>query len=105
MEELRRLSEEMDESLRRLRANGEAYAKAESEYQVAKNQTILRLRAEGYPATLITEMVKGDEAVAEKLLERDIKRVMYDTNKEHLMLRKVQFKSKDLEIEREWHSG
>ena len=55
METLERLSNELDESIKRLRKNGNASAEAEREYQVAKNQTILRLKEEGYPVTLITE--------------------------------------------------
>lgn len=105
METLERLSNELDESIKRLRKNGNASAEAERDYQVAKNQTILRLKEEGYPVTLIKEMVKGDEAVAGKMFERDIARVLYDTNKEHINVKKLQLRTIEEQIEREWHSG
>lgn len=105
MESLQRLSAELDESIRRLRKNGNVAAEAEMQYQVAKNQTILRLKNEGMPATLISKMVKGDVEVAEKMFQRDIAKVMYDTNKEHINIKKLQLRTIEEQIEREWHSG
>ena len=101
METLKKLSEELDTSIKRLRKNGNNAAEAERDYQIAKNQTILRLKADGYPATLIAQMVKGDKEVAEKMLKRDIAKVMYDTNKEHINIKKLQLRTVEEQIERE----
>lgn len=105
MEMLKELSEELDTSIKLLRKNGNKSAEAERDYQIAKNQAILRLKAEGFPATLIAQMVKGDEFVAGKMFDRDIARVMYDTNKEHINVKKLQLRTVEEQIEREWHSG
>lgn len=103
MTSLQSLSGELDQSIRMLRNHGNEAARAERDYQIAKNQTILRLKAEGYPVTLIAQMVKGDKEVAEKMLQRDIARVMYDTNKEHINVKKLQLRTIEEQIEREWH--
>lgn len=98
-----RLNAELDESLSRLRKNGEEAARTNQEYYIAKRQAILRLKADGLPATLIQQMVKGEPEVADKLLARDIARTMYETNKEHINIRKIQLKNIEAQIEREWH--
>lgn len=105
MEKLKELSDQLDQSIRMLRNNGNSAAQAEQEYQIAKNQTILKLKSEGFPATLIKEMVKGDPDVCQKMLSRDIAKVMYDTNKEHINIKKLQLRTIEEQIEREWHSG
>lgn len=105
MQMLRKLSEELDQSIKMLRKNGNAAAEAERDYQSAKNQTILRLKAEGYPATLIVQMVKGEQEVAKKMFDRDIAKVLYDTNKEHINIKKLQLRTVEEQVEREWHSG
>ena len=98
-----RLNAELDESIKMLRKNGNVAAEAERVYQVTKSQTILRLKDEGYPVTLIKEMVKGDEQVAQKRLERDLARVLYDANKEVINIRKLQLRNTESQIEREWN--
>ena len=52
-------------------------AKTERNYKVKQAQTILKLKSEGYPATLIMELVKGNEEVAELRLKRDIAESSY----------------------------
>ena len=52
-------------------------AKTERDYRVKQAQMILKLKAEGYPATLIMELVKGNEELAELRLKRDIAESSY----------------------------
>lgn len=47
-------------------------AQAEKAYRVKQAEEILKLKTEKYPATLIMELVKGNEEVAELRLQRDI---------------------------------
>lgn len=103
METLERLSGELDQSIKLLRKNGNNAAQAESEYQQAKYQTILKLKADGVPATLIQQMIKGHPDVCGKMFQRDIAKVMYDTNKEHINVKKLQLKKVEAQVEREWH--
>lgn len=52
-------------------------AKTERDYKVKQAQEILKLKADKYPATLIMELVKGNEEVAELRLQRDIAESAY----------------------------
>lgn len=52
-------------------------AKTERDYKIKQAQEILKLKADKYPATLIMELVKGNEEVAELRLQRDIAESSY----------------------------
>lgn len=52
-------------------------AKTERDYKIKQAQEILKLKADKYPATLIMELVKGNEEVAELRLQRDIAESAY----------------------------
>ena len=52
-------------------------AKTERDYKVKQAQEILKLKADKYPATLIMELVKGNEEVEELRLQRDIAESSY----------------------------
>lgn len=52
-------------------------ATTEKSYRVKKAQEILKLKADKYPVTLIMELVKGNEEVAELRLKRDIAESSY----------------------------
>lgn len=52
-------------------------AQTEKDYRVKKAQEILKLKSEKYPVTLIMELVKGNEEVAELRLQRDIAQSSY----------------------------
>jgi len=54
-------------------------AKTEKAYRIKQAQEILKLRTEKYPVTLIMELVKGNEEVAELRLQRDIAESSYYT--------------------------
>ena len=76
------LNSELTQSIKLLRKNGDAYAKAERDYQVAKAQTVLRMKNAGATVTEIQLSVKGQPEVAEKLFTRDVAKVMYEANQE-----------------------
>ena len=60
-----------------LKTLGVNKANAERDYKIALNKKILRLKAEKLPATIIMEVSKGDEEVAQLRLERDIAESSY----------------------------
>lgn len=64
-----------------LKTLGLRRAQAEKAYRVKQAQEILKLKFEKYPATLIMELVKGNEEVAELRLQRDIAESAYHTCK------------------------
>jgi len=62
-----------------LKTLGLKKAQTEKAYRVKKAQEILKLRTEKYPVTLIMELVKGNEEVAELRLQKDIAESAYYT--------------------------
>ena len=81
---------------------GEEKSKAEYEYRVALAQKILELRAEGYPATLIPDLARGDKEVAKLKLHRDIAESSHDAAKEAIQQYKIQIKTREAQVQREW---
>lgn len=82
---------------------GRAMARAEAEYQEAKNIRVLEMKDERMPATLIQLLIKGDPDVNEKLLKRDIARVEYESAKDAVNVYKLDARLIEQQIQREWN--
>ncbi|PJI07054.1 MULTISPECIES: hypothetical protein [Clostridium] len=54
-------------------------AEAERNYRMALNKRILLLKSQKYPATLIQDLSRGDEVVAQLRMNRDIAESSYYT--------------------------
>lgn len=67
----------LDKGSTELKTLGLRRAKAEKAYRIKQATEILKLKSEKYPATLILELVKGNEEVAELRLQRDIAESAY----------------------------
>lgn len=52
-------------------------AESKKQYAIALNKEILRLRTQGIPVTIMLQMAKGDEVVAQKRFEKDIAECSY----------------------------
>ena len=52
-------------------------AQAEKAYKVALRAEILKLKSEGYPATLINDLARGEERIAELRFQRDMTTEVY----------------------------
>ena len=100
--EAEKLNKQLDQALSTLRENGIKYCEAERDYQLAKSKEILRLKTEGYPVTLIPSIVKGLEEIAELDFKRNCAEVVYKANMEALLIKKLQLRVKEGEIEREY---
>lgn len=105
LQKLEKLNKDLTQSVRLLRKNGEASAKAERDYKVRLRQEALKLRAGDMPVTLIQQIVYGIEEVAELRYKRDIAQAMYDANKEAINTFKLQIRILESQLQREWHSG
>lgn len=95
----------MQTASKELKDRGIALAKAESEYQTAKSKRALELKAEGYAATMIALILKGDEQVSVKLFERDCAQALYDSAKEALQCYKLDARLLEAQISREWNQN
>ena len=102
IEQINKLNSELTQSIKLLRKNGDAYARAEREYQVAKAQTVLKMKDAGASMTEINLSIKGQPEVAELLFKRDVAKVMYEANQEHINTVKLQLRLLDNQIAREW---
>lgn len=105
IEEINRLNGELTQSIKMLRQSGNAYAKAERDYQIAKAQTVLRMKDAGSPMTEINLSIKGQPEVSQKLFARDVAKVMYESNQEHINTVKLQLRLIDNQMAREWNSN
>lgn len=105
MKTLQELNKELSTSIKMLRQNGNELARAENEYQIIKAQNVLRMKDAGSSMTEINLSIKGQEEVAKAKLKRDIAKVMYEANQEHINTVKLQMRVIDSQINREWNNG
>jgi len=63
---------------------GNKKSEAERKYRVLRAQKIVILRDAKVPVTIITDLVKGDEEVAQLKLEFDALDVLYDNKRENI---------------------
>lgn len=96
---------QLDTALSTLRKNGLEYAECEKAYRIAKTKEILRLRDEGYPVTLIQDIVKGLEDIAELDFKRKCADVVYKANGEAINVKKKELESIENELKREWSNA
>lgn len=85
-----------------LKKRGETYARAEAEYQATKNKRALELKADGFSATMIQLIIKGDDEVNDKLFERDLAEMDYRSAIEALNVYKLDARMIEAQIQREW---
>lgn len=97
-----KLISQLDNALSTLRKNGIEWVEAEYEYRKLKTKEILRLKDEGYPATLILDIVKGLDEVSELDFKRNSAKVVYNANSEAINVKKLELKSIENDINREW---
>lgn len=77
-------------------------AEAEREYRMAKAARVLELRSQGYPATLIPDLAKGDERISLLAFQRDCAEGLVDANREAELLCKKRVDARREQLAREW---
>ena len=100
--EVEAIKRQLDTALSTCRENGIKWAEAEREYRKAKSKEELRLRSEGVPVTLIPDIVKGLEEVADLDFKRNVALVTYKANVEAMLVKKLELKTMEAELEREY---
>ena len=104
-EEVNVIKVQLDTALRTCRENGLKATLAEVEYRKEKAKEILRLKSEGCPATLIPDIVKGLENVAILYQDKLDKEVIYKSNIEAIQVKKLELRTMEAELEREYVSN
>jgi hypothetical protein len=92
----------LDGVITQLKIRGRKMAETEADYRSALAQKILQLRAEGFPATIMSDVVRGDREVAKLRLVRDIAKTEYEVANEMLQVLKLQIRVLQAEVEREY---
>lgn len=79
-----------------------AYSESRKSYQIALAKQILLLRSEKYPATIIPDLARGNEEVAELRFERDIAEGLMKSAQEAINVYKLEVRLLESQIDREW---
>ena len=77
-------------------------AQTEKEYRIALAKEFLRLRAEGEKVTIMGDLARGKEEIAELKFQRDIAETLYDSAKEAIMIYKKQIDTLMTIYKAEW---
>lgn len=102
-EEITKLTQQLDISVKNLRKSGTEYAQAEQDYKICLRKEALKLRAdENMPVTLINQIIYGVPEVARLRFDRDIKEAVYDANKEAINTLKLKLRIIEGQLNREW---
>ena len=100
--EIGQKSKMLDAAIRELGTRGRAYALAEHDYRVALAEKTLTERDKGTPATICSDVCRGDRKIAKLRFERDVAEVVYKSAQEAIQGIKLQIRILDAQIEREW---
>ena len=100
--EVQDIQDELDTAMSTLKENGLKWAEAERNYRKLKSKEILRLHAEHIPTTLIQDVVKGLDEVADLDFIRNAQNVIYKANAEEINVKKLELRNTEAELEREY---
>jgi hypothetical protein len=99
--ELEQKRRDLDVCIKELRKNGTALAEAERAYKIELRATVLYLKEQGMPATLINLTVYGEENVADLRYEREVAEATYKANLEAIQSIKLQLRLISEQVTRE----
>ena len=98
-----KLNNELSQSIKLLRKNGEDLAQKERDYKLKLRIEALKLRQEsGMAVTLIDLIIYGVPEVAELRFKRDVADAVYKANLEHINTVKLQLRLLENQISREY---
>ena len=89
----------MDE-LQALRNSGSQYAENEAEYRKALRTAILEERSKGTPVTVISDLCRGREDIAELKQRRDCSEALYKASQEAINVFKLKIRTVDEDMKR-----
>ena len=100
--ELNNLRSDLNKAIKIIKERGKSKAIAERDYRVELAKEILRLRLEGMPVTIISDLCRGNEKIAELKMNRDIAETLYESNLQFIYSTKlnIDIVMKQIEAER-----
>ena len=100
--ELQMLRQKLDSLIEEYRRCGTEHARLDRQYYVIKAATTLELKEQGMPATVISQVIKGIEPVAEAREKMLVAETMARAALEAILSAKLQIKTVDSQLQREW---
>lgn len=100
--ELNEYRQNLDKAIDEIKARGKAKAEAERNYRIELAKKILELRASGTPVSIINDIARGDEKIANLKMKRDIEESLYEANMQRIYESKINIDviQKQMEAER-----
>lgn len=102
LQELWKINELLTKALEQYKQRGREYAKAYRDYRVLLAQELLKLKAEGMPATLAADVARGKEDIAAAKEQEIIAESLYKSCQEAINTYKIQIKVLQEQITREY---
>lgn len=99
------LTELMTQELDNCRKSGVQLAENEAEYRKMLRIEILAERAKGTPVTVIGDICRGKEAIADAKLRRDTSEALYKASQEAINVYKIRLRMLNAQVQRIWTSG
>ena len=96
------LEEQQDTLLLQLRQSSVQLAENEKSYRVALAKAILEERAKGTPVSIINDLCRGREDIAQLRFSRDCSEAIYESTKEAINVSKLRYRAVQEQIAREW---
>ena len=101
-QELWKINDLLKKALEQYKTRGSEYAKAQRDYRVMLRQTILKLRADGTPTTILSDLARGDDDVAAAKEQEIIAKTLLESCQEAINVYKIQLKLLQEQINKEW---
>ena len=100
-QELMALSDELDNALNRLESAGIQLAENERDYRIMVREEILKEREARTPVTIMSDIVRGKEEIANARRHRDCSETVYKASQEAINVSKLKIKTLNDQINRE----
>lgn len=105
LQELWKINELLTKALEQFKLRGQEYAKCYRNYRVLVAQELLKLKAEGMPVTICSDLARGNEEVADAKEKEIIAECMYKSCQEAINTYKLQIKILQEQINKEWSNN
>lgn len=102
LNQLNTMNKELNRSLNSLAKLGKEYAGTERDYRKALRKSYLIERNKGTPVTIISDLCRGEDEIADLKYDRDCADTMYKACLEGIQILKLQLRLVETQIDREW---
>lgn len=82
--EMRDINQRLNGAIKEVYKQAILKSETERDYKIALRLETLKLKSEGYPATLINNLAKGEARIAALRFERDKAKTLYDTARDSM---------------------